>query len=114
METNDNTISEIQDNNISEKSEINYTDFIGTWHNDADHQSYMYIQNVNGKHIYIEIEEKCCFIDKHYNSIQEMKNVIELYRIARIDAETIPFSNGKGIFYYRGTKEIYSDRKNWK
>ena len=51
METNDNTISEIQDNNISEKSEINYTDFIGTWHNDADHQSYMYIQNVNGNEI---------------------------------------------------------------
>lgn len=93
METNDNTISEIQDNNISEKSEINYTDFIGTWHNDADHQSYMYIQNVNGN---------------------EIKFSWLLYRIARIDAETIPFSNGKGIFYYRGIKEIYSDRKNRK
>ncbi len=34
------------------------------------------IQVVNNKHIYIEIENKCGFIDKTYNSIDEMKEVI--------------------------------------
>ncbi len=36
----------------------------------------MAIQCVNNKHIYIEIEEKCGFNDRVYNSIDEMKNVI--------------------------------------
>ena len=34
------------------------------------------IQNVNNKHIYIEIEDKCNYADKFYNSIDEMKKVI--------------------------------------
>ena len=34
------------------------------------------IQNVNGKHIYIEIEDKCNYADRFYNSIDEMKKVI--------------------------------------
>ena len=34
------------------------------------------IQNVNGKHIYIEIEDKCNYANRFYNSIEEMKSVI--------------------------------------
>lgn len=34
------------------------------------------IQNVNGKHIYIEIEDECHYVDRFYNSIEEMKAVI--------------------------------------
>ena len=34
------------------------------------------IQNVNDKHIYIEIEDKCNYADRFYNSIDEMKEVI--------------------------------------
>lgn len=34
------------------------------------------IQNVNDKHIYIEIEDKCHYNDRFYNSIDEMKTVI--------------------------------------
>ena len=34
------------------------------------------IQNVNNKHIYIEIEDKCNYADRIYNSIDEMKKVI--------------------------------------
>ena len=34
------------------------------------------IQNVNGKHIYIEIEDKCRYANRFYNSIEEMKVVI--------------------------------------
>ena len=34
------------------------------------------IQNVNNKHIYIEIEDKCNYADRFYNSIDEMKEVI--------------------------------------
>ena len=34
------------------------------------------IQNVNNKHIYIEIEDKCNYANRFYNSIEEMKNVI--------------------------------------
>lgn len=34
------------------------------------------IQNVNGKHIYIEIEDKCHYADRFYSSIEEMKKVI--------------------------------------
>jgi len=34
------------------------------------------IQNVNNKHIYIEIEDKCHYANRFYNSIEEMKNVI--------------------------------------
>ena len=34
------------------------------------------VQNVNGKHVYIEIEDKCNYADRFYNSIDEMKKVI--------------------------------------
>ena len=34
------------------------------------------IQNVNDKHIYIEIEDDCHYADRFYNSIDEMKEVI--------------------------------------
>ena len=34
------------------------------------------IQNVNGKHIYIEIEDECHYANRFYNSIEEMKKVI--------------------------------------
>ena len=34
------------------------------------------IQNVNDKHIYIEIEDKCHYANRFYNSIEEMKKVI--------------------------------------
>ena len=34
------------------------------------------IQNVNNKHIYIEIEDECHYADRFYNSIDEMKKVI--------------------------------------
>ena len=34
------------------------------------------IQKVNGKHIYIEIEDECHYANRVYNSIDEMKNVI--------------------------------------
>ena len=34
------------------------------------------IQNVNNKHIYIEIEDKCNYANRFYNSIEEMKKVI--------------------------------------
>ena len=34
------------------------------------------IQNVNDKHIYIEIEDKCNYANRFYNSIDEMKEVI--------------------------------------
>ena len=34
------------------------------------------IQNVNNKHIYIEIEDKCNYANRFYNSIEEMKDVI--------------------------------------
>ena len=39
------------------------------------------IQNVNGKHIYIEIEDKCNYAKRFYNSINEMKEVITKYSI---------------------------------
>ena len=34
------------------------------------------IQNVNDKHIYIEIEDECHYANRFYNSIEEMKEVI--------------------------------------
>lgn len=34
------------------------------------------IQNVNNKHIYIEIEDKCNYANRFYDSVDEMKSVI--------------------------------------
>ena len=39
------------------------------------------VQNVNGKHIYIEIEDKCNYANRVYESIDEMKDVISKYKI---------------------------------
>lgn len=39
------------------------------------------IQNVNNKHIYIEIEDKCNYANRFYKSIDEMKKVITKYQI---------------------------------
>lgn len=90
-DNNENTV--IDDNNINQNNEMDYTKFIGTWHNDGDPQSYFYIENVTADKI----------------KFSWLK-----YRIARIDDETIDFSNGKAYFYFQGTKEIYSDGKKIK
>ena len=42
----------------------------------ASDKDELVIQNVNNKHIYIEIEDKCNYINRHYNSIEEMKDAI--------------------------------------
>lgn len=42
----------------------------------ATNNDELVIQNVNGKHIYIEIEGKCNYANRFYNSIEEMKDVI--------------------------------------
>ena len=93
-ETNNNTVKdnkeETEDNNLKDNKEIDYTKFIGTWHINGDSQSYFYIENIT--------ENKIKF--------SWLK-----YRIARIDEETIDFSNGKAYFYFQGTKENFSDGK---
>lgn len=43
------------------------------------------VQEVNGKHIYIEIEDKCHFIDRTYKDIEEMQQVIKKYNIPMKD-----------------------------
>lgn len=43
------------------------------------------VQEVNGKHIYIEIEDKCHFIDRTYKNIEEMQQVIKKYNIPMKD-----------------------------
>ena len=57
---------------------INIKDHILVYANDTDE---LIIQNVNNKHIYIEIEDKNYYINKTYNSIEEMKDVIINYSI---------------------------------
>ncbi|MBR6034171.1 MAG: hypothetical protein IKP28_05525 [Clostridia bacterium] len=52
---------------------IRINDHILVYATDKDE---LVIQNVNNKHIYIEIEDKCNYANKFYNSIDEMKNVI--------------------------------------
>lgn len=47
----------------------------------ANNEDELAIQLVNDKHIYIEIEEKCNYIDKTYLDIEEMKNVMKKYNI---------------------------------
>lgn len=39
------------------------------------------IECVNSKHIYIEIEDKCNYIDKCYKSDEEMKDAINKYNL---------------------------------
>ena len=57
---------------------IRINDHIYVFANDKDELA---IQSVNDKHIYIEIENKCNYIDKVYDSIDEMKSVITKYSI---------------------------------
>ena len=52
---------------------ISINDHILVYASDKDE---LVIQNVNNKHIYIEIEEKCNYVNRFYNSIDEMKKVI--------------------------------------
>lgn len=39
------------------------------------------VQYVNDKHIYIEIEDECSFLNKTYETIEDMKDVIKKYNI---------------------------------
>ena len=57
---------------------IRINDNILDYANDKDE---LLIQCVNNKHIYIEIEDKCNYINRSYNSIDEMKEVISKYSI---------------------------------
>lgn len=41
----------------------------------------MVLEYVNNKHLYIEMEEDCYHIDRHYNSIEEMKEDLNKYNI---------------------------------
>lgn len=57
---------------------INVSDHVSVYTNGIDEIA---IEEVNNKHIYIEIEEKCNNINKTYSSIEEMKEVIKKYHI---------------------------------
>lgn len=57
---------------------IRINDHIIVYSNNIDELA---VQVVNNKHIYIEIEEKCNYINKKYNSLDEMKNVVSKYKI---------------------------------
>lgn len=47
----------------------------------ANKEDELCIQMVNDKHIYIEIENNCSFINKVYDNIEEMKKVFKKYNI---------------------------------
>lgn len=57
---------------------IRINDHMLVYANDTDE---FVVQNVNGKHIYIEIEDKCNYANRFYDSIDEMKAVISRYSI---------------------------------
>lgn len=57
---------------------IRVNDHLTVYSNNIDE---ILVQFVNGKHIYIEIEEQCNYIDKKYLDIEEMKEVISKYNI---------------------------------
>lgn len=57
---------------------IRINDHLLVYANDEDE---LCIQIVNNKHIYIEIESNCEFIDKVYNTAKEMKEVFKKYDI---------------------------------
>ena len=57
---------------------IRINDHIIVYSNNIDELA---VQVVNNKHIYIEIEEKCNYINKKYNSLGEMINVVSKYKI---------------------------------
>ena len=47
----------------------------------ANETTEMVLEYVNNKHLYIEMEEDCYHIDRHYNSIEEMKEDLNKYNI---------------------------------
>lgn len=57
---------------------INISDHILVYSNGVDEFA---VQSVNNKHIYIEIEEKCNYTEKFYQTIDEMIDVIKKYNI---------------------------------
>lgn len=57
---------------------IEIKDHISVYANDTCE---LCVQEVNNKHIYIEIEDKCHYINKNYKTIDEMKNEFEKYNI---------------------------------
>ena len=57
---------------------IKINDHMMVYANDTDE---FVIQNVNNKHIYIEVEDKCHYAKRFYQSIDEMKEVIKKYSI---------------------------------
>ena len=63
---------------INFKQLINIKDKSYVYCNDEDE---FVIQDVNDKHIYIEIEDNCENIDKKYSGLDEMKEVINKYNI---------------------------------
>ena len=62
------------------------------------------VQNVNNKHIYIEIEDECRYANRFYNSIDEMKSVI-------ID-NSIPFKNND-FFVKKAEIELKETSEEW-
>ena len=61
------------------------------------------VQCINDKHIYIEIEDKCNFINKKYESIEEMINVIKKYKIPMI---------GENYFVKKAENELKETYQN--
>lgn len=57
---------------------IKINDHLSVYANEEDE---LCIQMVNDKHIYIEIENNCSFINKVYDNIEEMKDVFKKYNI---------------------------------
>lgn len=42
----------------------------------ANESTELAVQLINNKHIYIEIEEKCNYVDKVFSDIEEMKETL--------------------------------------
>lgn len=63
---------------IGYKERIRLKDKLTVYSNKEDE---LVIQEVNNKYLYIEIEEKCEYLNKTYNDIEEMKNVFNKYNI---------------------------------
>jgi len=57
---------------------ISIKDHMSVYANKTDELA---IQCVNGKHVYIEVETKCSYAEKNYESIEEMEKVFSKYAI---------------------------------
>lgn len=75
-----NSVEEAKEllNNLNYEEIIEINDHMLIYSNNIDEIA---VQCVNNKHIYIEIEDKCNYIDKEYQSEEEMKEVIKRYNI---------------------------------